>query len=61
MFYQNVKYKPIFSKLSFSVRYTFFNTESYNSRIYAYESDVLYKYSIPSFYEKVKKLLSFKV
>ena len=56
MFYQDVKYKPLFSKLSFSVRYTFFNTESYNSRIYAYESDVLYGYSIPSFYGKGKKI-----
>ena len=56
MFYQDVKYKPLFSKLSFSVRYTFFNTESYNSRIYAYESDVLYGYSIPSFYGEGKKI-----
>ncbi|MDQ3552116.1 MAG: helix-hairpin-helix domain-containing protein, partial [Bacteroidota bacterium] len=26
--------------------------DSYNSRIYAYESDVLYSYSIPPFYDK---------
>ena len=28
MFYKDVKYKPLFSKLSFSIQYTFFNTES---------------------------------
>ena len=38
----------MFSKLSFSIRYTYFNTKSYDSRIYAYENDVLYGYSIPS-------------
>ncbi len=55
MIYQDVKYKPLFSKVSFSTRLTIFNTESYNSRIYAYESDVLYGYSIPSFYGKGRK------
>ena len=56
MMYQDVKFKPMFSKLSFSLRYTYFNTESYDSRIYAYENDVLYGYSIPSFYGKGKKI-----
>ena len=56
MMYQDVKFKPLFSKFSFSLRYTYFNTESYDSRIYAYENDVLYGYSIPSFYGKGKKI-----
>jgi hypothetical protein len=56
MMYQDVKFKAMFSKLSFSLRYTYFNTESYDSRIYAYENDVLYGYSIPSFYGKGKKI-----
>ena len=36
--------------MSFSFRYALFETDSYNSRIYAYENDVLYSYSISSYY-----------
>ena len=54
--YQDVKFKPMFSKLSFSIRYTYCNTKSNDRRIYAYENDVLYGYSIPSFFGKGKKI-----
>ena len=37
-------------KYSFSLRYILFSTDSYDSRIYAYENDVLYSYSIPAYY-----------
>ena len=30
----------------------YLETDSYNSRIYVYESDVLYSFSIPTFYDK---------
>ena len=40
------------TKLRGSVRLQYFETISYDSRIYAYESDVLYSYSIPAFYDK---------
>jgi hypothetical protein len=56
MLYQDVKYKPLFSKLTFSSRYVLFNTPTYDSRIYAYENDVLYGYSIPSYYGKGSKI-----
>jgi DNA uptake protein ComE-like DNA-binding protein len=49
MVYQDVIYQPFKSKISFSARYALFDTD-YNTRIYAYESDVLYAYSIPSYY-----------
>ena len=39
-------------KLSSNVRLQYFETDSYNSRIYTYESDVLYSFSIPAFYDK---------
>lgn len=39
-------------KLSSNVRLQYFETDSYNSRIYSYESDVLYSFSIPAFYDK---------
>ena len=35
-----------------NIRLQYFETEGYNSRIYAYENDVLYSFSIPAFYDK---------
>jgi hypothetical protein len=49
---QDVTFKPLSAPVSFSLRYALFDTKSYNSRIYAYENDVLYAYSIPSYYYK---------
>ena len=56
MLYQDVKYKPLFSKITFTSRYVLFNTPTYDSRIYAYENDVLYGYSIPAYYGKGSKI-----
>ena len=39
-------------KYSMNMRFQYFETEGYNSRIYTYENDVLYNYSIPSFFDK---------
>jgi outer membrane receptor protein involved in Fe transport len=39
-------------KLKGNLRVQYFETGSYDSRIYAYESDVLYSFSIPSFSDK---------
>jgi hypothetical protein len=52
MVYQDVNYKPLKSRFSFSARYVLFQTDNYDTRIYAYENDVLYSYSIPSYYYK---------
>jgi len=30
----------------------YFETDGYNSRLYAYENDLLYNYSIPVFFDK---------
>ncbi len=35
-----------------STRLQYFETGGYNSRLYAYENDVLYSFSIPVFYDK---------
>ncbi|MCW3074433.1 MAG: hypothetical protein JWP69_1502 [Flaviaesturariibacter sp.] len=43
--------KP-FERISGNVRMQYFETEGFNSRIYAFESDVLYSYSIPAFANK---------
>ncbi len=45
-------YKPLLSSYSGVLRLQYFETDGYNSRIYAYENDVLYSYSIPSFSDK---------
>ncbi|MBI1266362.1 MAG: helix-hairpin-helix domain-containing protein [Cryomorphaceae bacterium] len=49
MLYQDVLFKKIGSPFTFSMRYALFNTDSYNSRLYAYENDVLYFFSIPAY------------
>lgn len=48
--YQDISYKKLGSKVSFTARYALFQTDSYNARIYTYENDMLYAYSIPSLY-----------
>lgn len=42
VFYQDVAYHPMSSRISANLRLAFFHTPSYNSRIYAYEDDVLH-------------------
>ena len=36
--------------LRITLRYAFFDTDDYNSRIYSYENDMLYAFSIPAFH-----------
>jgi Helix-hairpin-helix motif len=45
-------YKPLMKPFSGVLRMQYFETGGYNSRLYAYENDVLYSYSIPVFYDK---------
>jgi hypothetical protein len=45
-------YKPVLKPYSGNIRLEYFETGGYNSRIYAYENDVLYSFSIPGFYDK---------
>ncbi|MBK6838747.1 MAG: helix-hairpin-helix domain-containing protein [Bacteroidetes bacterium] len=48
--YQEIFYHPLKSFISGSLRYAVFNCPDYDSRIFAYENDVLYSYSIPAAY-----------
>ena len=41
-------YKPMLRNYSGNIRLQYFETDEYNSRIYAYENDVLFYYSIPA-------------
>ncbi len=45
-------YKPMLSRFSGALRLQYFETDGYASRIYAYENDVAYSYSIPALYDK---------
>lgn len=50
MFYQDVIFKPMTGKLGGNARIALFGTPGYNSRIYAFENDVLYAYSFPLYH-----------
>ena len=50
--FQDVIYDPMGSKISGNIRFALFETSGFNSRIYAFENDVLYAYSVPSFQGK---------
>ncbi len=47
--YAGIKYATSDSKLSAWLRYSVFDTESYDTRLYAYENDLLYNFYTPSF------------
>jgi len=50
MIFQDIQFSPVKIPINISARIAWFNTDSYNSRIYAYENDILYSFSIPAFY-----------
>jgi hypothetical protein len=52
LLFQDLIFTPSNKKLRLIGRYALFNTDDYNSRIYTYENDVLYSFSIPAFYGK---------
>ena len=52
LIYTDILYKPMFKAFSGNIRLQYFETDGYNSRLYAFENDVLYGYSIPVFYDK---------
>ena len=45
MVYQDIAYAKKLSTLTANIRLAYFNTPTYNSRIYAYEDDVLYNFN----------------
>ena len=52
MTYFDIGYKPMSRPYAANVRLVYFETDSYDSRIYAFENDVLYSFSIPAFFDK---------
>ena len=51
MAFQDIQFSLKKTPLNISARVAWFNTESYNSRIYAYENDLLYTFSMPAYYD----------
>jgi hypothetical protein len=49
---QDIKYKLWTIPLSFVLRYAIFDTDGWNSRLYVYESDILYAFSAPAYSDK---------
>jgi hypothetical protein len=47
---QDVAYKPKSMPFRFTLRYALFNTDSYDTRIYSYENNALYVFSVPAYY-----------
>ena len=52
LLFQDINYGFHKIALKLIARFSLFETDSYNSRIYGYESDILHVYSVPSFYGK---------
>lgn len=53
--FQDLLYSP-FRRLNLWLRYAYFDTDGFNSRIYTYENDLLYSFSIPEFHGKGHRL-----
>lgn len=55
--YQDIDYKPENIALKFNFRIAVFETDTYDARLYAYEPDVLYGFSVPAYYGKGTRLV----
>jgi hypothetical protein len=55
LIYQDFDFSP-FPKLNLWIRYAWFHTDGYNSRIYTYENDLLYNFAIPEFHGKGNRI-----
>ena len=51
LWYHDFLYRPMGRPLSLTSRLAIFRTEGWESRIYAYENDLLYNLSLPAFYD----------
>ncbi len=49
---QDIIYKPKRLPFEVTLRYALFDTDSYNARIYSFESNALYVFSIPAYYNQ---------
>ena len=52
LIFQDVRFEPAKFPFKVTTRIAWFSTDSYNSRIYAYEDDLLYTFSVPAYFDK---------
>lgn len=50
--FQDIIFKPVNIPLSLTTRFAIFDVDTYDARIYAFENDVTYQFSIPAYYNK---------
>jgi hypothetical protein len=50
--FADLSYHPLMQPFSAACRLQYFETDGYDTRLYAYENDVLYSFSIPVFYNR---------
>ncbi|MDX1939453.1 MAG: helix-hairpin-helix domain-containing protein [Saprospiraceae bacterium] len=50
--YQDILFRPIGFPLSFTARYSIFDTQGFETRFYSFENDLLYNFSIPAYYNR---------
>ncbi len=56
LFYQDLIYKSSNYPIQFTLRYAHFDVESYDARIYSYESDLLYVFSVPPYFGRGSRM-----
>ena len=52
LIYQDLLIRPKTWPIDLSMRYAFFDTDSYETRLYAFESNALYVFSVPAYFYK---------
>ncbi len=52
LMFHDVIFKPMGSPLSGTMRFALFDTDGYDARIYAYENDVIYQFSVPPYSDR---------
>jgi len=52
LLYGDMIYKPLEHPISFTSRFAIFRSEDFNSRLYAFENNLLYSFSIPAYFDQ---------
>ena len=50
LYYNDLYFNMLDDRLTLKIRYALFDAPDYNARIYAYEHDLLYQFSVPAYY-----------
>ena len=56
MIAQGITYRPYEFPMRIAAHFAVFSTDSYNTRIYSYEPDVLYAFTVPAYYSRGSRI-----